>query len=403
MPETVQASFQAEQLLKHIHVLCDQIGPRPPTSRNERRAAEYVREALESMGIDDVRDQFFTSPETSGWLAAPYLCAGTLAPLLGGRFGQAVGGLVMLGVARALANALSLRHPSYLRMLAQGTSQNVVARIAPAGEIKRRVFLVAHLDTDKARRMTRLPLPGAARIASTTGIALAGLAGVTMLAGALTGRRQRTSIQWLASAACGFGAAALMADEAQAPVAGANDNASGVAVLLGLAQALAAQPLNETEVILLFTGCHAAGAVGLRSYLGRFAPPRYNTYWINVALVGAGRLCYATRQGLSEFTSYRSAPRITALAARIAREHPELGVSGRDLDIVDEVAPLIQHDYEAIGIYGYDDQGNPALWHDPNDTTAALDPDMLTRAARYTLALVQALDASESSVLPTTL
>lgn len=387
MLETDQTSLQAEGMLRHIDTLRRQIGPRPPTSRNERRAAEYVHQTLAALGIDDVRDQFFTSPETSGWLAAPWLFLGAVAPLLGGRFGQLAGGAAMLAAAKGLIDALWLRQPGYIRLLAQGASQNVVARIAPTGEIKRRLFLVAHLDTGRPRRVSRLN--------NTVDIALAGVAGVTMLAGALTNRRRRTSAQWLASAAWGFGAAALVIDEMQESTAVANDNASGVAVLLSLAEALAAEPLAETEVILLFTGCAEAGAVGLQSYLSRFAPPRYNTTWINVAGVDTIHLCYASRQGASAMTSYRPTPQITALAARVARERPGLRVSGQDMDGVDEVAPLIEHGYEAIGVYGYSDPAQPTQWHEAPDAVAGIEAETMTRAAHYVWRLAQALDAGE--------
>src|SRR5690606_35769152 len=118
-------------------------------------------------------------------------------------------------------------------------------------------------------------------------------------------------------------------------VEGANDNGSGVAALLALGTQLHAQPLEHTEVTLLFTGCAEAGAVGIESFLENDAPPRSDSTFINLQMVGAGRLGYVTQHGASLVTSYRPSPQITVTAAQVARDNPALRVHGVDLPLVD--------------------------------------------------------------------
>lgn len=392
MQQTHANALQAERLLEHLNVLCKQIGARPPTSREERRAAEYVRQILETLGIEDVTEQHFASPESLGWFFIPYTAIAAVAPLFGGTLGKLVGGGALLWMAKQFREALFLRQPPYIAPLAQGTSQNVIARIPPAGEVKQRVYVIGHLDSNKQRFMGPLPVRSLTKPMNTLAVIVAALTGASMIVDALAGRKKMNGLQWLA-ATMGMGAlAGLLFDETQPFVEGANDNASAVAVLLGIAETAARQPLQHTEINLLFTGCEEAGDIGIEAFLREYAPPLYNTYWIDHEMVGAGRLCYVTKAGISYVSEYRPAPQITALAAKVAREHPELRVTGKDMLFVDEVSPLVTRGYEAICIAGYDDQGYGANWHRTSDTLENIEGDTLQRAARYTWHLMQAID-----------
>jgi len=46
-------------------------------------------------------------------------------------------------------------------------------------------------------------------------------------------------------------------------VEGANDNASGVAVMLTMAEAMSLDAPADTEVVVVATGCEEAGTVGM--------------------------------------------------------------------------------------------------------------------------------------------
>lgn len=391
---TEQNSLQAERLMEHLKVLCDQIGPRPATSRQERRAAEYARQYLEAAGIEDVRDQFFSSPDSAGWSLTPWWLLGAVAALFGGRFGKLAGGVGVLVAAKSLRDALLQRPSPFTALMAQGASQNVIARIAPSGAIRQRIVLMAHLDTGRQRFALPLAMPGLTRPIYSTALGLLGLAGAGMLVGGLVGRKRQSGVQLLGASVAALGAALTATDEAQPYVEGANDNASGVAVLLGLAAYFKANPLAHTEVTLLFTGCAEAGATGIHQYLAHEAPPRDETTFINLEMVGAGSLGYARLEGASLLSSYRPSPQVTVLAAAIARDTPELRASGVDLPLVDELAPVLAQGYEAITIAGYDDHGEPTHWHRTSDRIAGIEADTLARAAQYTLKIAQALDAS---------
>src|SRR5690606_4335332 len=123
---------------------------------------------------------------------------------------------------------------------AQGVSQNVIARIPPTGDAKRHVILVAHLDTSKHRTLLPAPIPGTTFPLYTALLALLGLAGGSMLFDALRGKRGQNRLQLEAAFVSALGLGLTLFDESRPAVEGANDNASGVAALLGIAEQLQA-------------------------------------------------------------------------------------------------------------------------------------------------------------------
>ena len=125
---------------------------------------------------------------------------------------------------------------------------------------RRRIVFLAHVDSGVHRLTTSgtivkyLPR-------TLGGITLMGLVGgvLTMLAG----RQERWKPLRATVGVSALGAALLaMVDESGPDVAGANGNASGVAVLLALAEALYRRPLESTEVVLAFTGSGTATSTG---------------------------------------------------------------------------------------------------------------------------------------------
>src|SRR5690606_3669457 len=86
-------------------------------------------------------------------------------------------------------------------------------------------------------------------------------------------------------------------DESGPFVAGANDNASGVACLIGLGAVVNAEPLENTEVWLAFTGAEESGCQGIHHLLDAHRVELANAYFIDFERVGAGDIAYVTQHG----------------------------------------------------------------------------------------------------------
>jgi hypothetical protein len=163
-----------------------------------------------------------------------------------------------------------------------------------------------------------------------------------------------------------------------------------------MAEALRAHPLQYSEVTLLFTGCEEVVCVGMENYLREFKPAK-DTWWIDIEMVGTGNLCYVTQHGVSYVTPYFPDAELVRLAVRAAQKYPGLAVTGRKMVILEETANLRRRGYRAICLAGYNEKGFLPNWHRLSDTLENIEPGTLSRAAQFTWALMQEIEATGDS------
>lgn len=375
-------------LLEHVSALAYTIGPRPPGHSAEARARAYIRQALHAMGAPEPEEQPFYTPDTWGYaLGTPF--ALSLAGSALGRWGRAgswVGAaLNAIGAYFTWRATSGLRQPLD-RIARQRLSANLIVRIPPLGERRRKMVLVGHTDTNR-HRGTFGPARKALLPAFTTAALTFQLAGaVAQAAGAA-----RLSLAMAAGQLVGLGI--ILDDETGPFVDGANDNASAVACLLGIGAALRAAPLEHTEVWLAFTGAEEVGAVGMHVLLDRRGDELRDAYFLDFEMVGRGELAYAAHHsGFSYLSGYAPDPESVALVERAACEQPRLRVAGRRLMMLEEVAALRRRGYRGICLVGLDADGWPANWHQVSDAVGMIEPEALERAARFGLAMLRTLD-----------
>ncbi len=182
---------------------------------------------------------------------------------------------------------------------------------------------------------------------------------------------------------------------------GANDGASGVAVLLELARALGPEP-GEAELRLVFLDGEEAfgpsitgrdGLYGSRELAARLAAEgeldRIHAFLL-VDMVGDRDLRLATDRN--------SSPRLRAMAREIAREQgaPELFDPAQTLSLVDDHLPLREHGVRevlALIDFAYGGPSMPGtLWHTADDALPAVSAESLNTVGRLVVALVGRLD-----------
>ncbi|MEZ0395920.1 MAG: M28 family peptidase [Anaerolineales bacterium] len=390
----MDTGFQAAFMLDHMRVLCKELPPRLPASLGEHRAAEYVADALRRLGLTEVTLQPYRGISSLGLPATIAALIGVLGFLVGwwaGTVGLWLGGALLFLSAYTIRNLLRTVPPFFQALIARRTGYNVVANLPARQPARRQIFILAHLDANKQRFTFPPSVPALMKPMETGSVLLLLMAGLSFWLQAL--------LPW---SLFGFQAAALAvllvvllglwADEFQPTVEGANDNASAIGVALALADRLRKEPLTHSEVTLLFTGCEEVGHHGLQAYLKQNRPPKDNTYWIDLELVGAGRLCFATKHGVSYLTEYKPGEEILQLAQEVAQSNPSLHVTGRPMLILEEVSTLRNHGYNAICLMGYNEQGYLPNWHRLSDTMENIEPATLECAASFTWELLQAID-----------
>lgn len=380
--------------MSHLRGLALGIGPRPATSAAEQQASAYCAEKLRESGYQ-VSMQSFSSVRTFSW---PWLLSGGLLVVAGGLLWvPAVGGwlpALLAALGAVCFWGLATGNLEVGRLFAQGGSQNVIGVLPARAAARRRVVLVAHVDSTRA---ALLFAPSQVRSFGKT-FAL-NIAMVVLLLTSAFGLALAPDLapwRWLslpATLALAYGVLLLLHREAFCQwVQGANDNASGVAVCLSLAARLAAAPLAQTEVWFVFTGCEEVGApVGMRRFLSHYGPRLREASFLVVDNLGAGNLRYLAGEGTGRF--HRADPGMLAMAAELTSQHPEWrgGVSRVPLGSYTDALPALAAGYRTLAVWAERDGVLPN-WHWPTDVLERVEPDALDRGVAFLRELLLRLD-----------
>ncbi|SEG10356.1 Peptidase family M28 [Thermomonospora echinospora] len=369
---------------------------RPPCSAGEREAAHLIAHRLRMLGCRarvEEEPAFGSYARPVGALAA----LGALAGLAGGR-SRTLGVLGGTLAAAGLADEVSYGRQLARRVVSRRLSAcNVVAELGDP-RARRTLVVMAHHDAAPsgaifdqrparwfARRFPTV-VDGMTENPPLWWAALAGpvLAGLGSATGSARMRRTGTVL----SAAT----TAVMADiAARRAVPGANDNLSGVAVLIALAEALRERPPAGLRVVLFSAGAEEALQEGVRGFARRYFPrlPRETTWFLNLDTVGSGNLVMLDAEGPLRMEPYNAA--FGDLVARCALEQGvRLRRGLRSRNSTDGVVPN-RYGYPTVCVVSVDDEKLLPHYHLPSDLPEHVDYGCVADAARLTEAVVRAL------------
>jgi hypothetical protein len=379
---------------------------RAPCSPGEREAAEWLAERLRQ--VDGV--QVALEDEPSWGTFQPTLTglgvAGVLAAALVLRGHRARGALLAAATFAGIVDEAD-NGPRILRRLVRRrrTTVNLVAR---AGEREAQATLVvlAHHDAPKTGRLFDQTLQRSLYERAPWLIEYfktpppqwwLGLAGpLSTLLGAIGGRRAGARVG-LAIGAIGT---ALLADMWRSPtVAGANDNLSGVAAQVALAELLAAEPIPGLRVLLVSCGAEETLQDGIRAFMARhraeLTPER--TWFMNLDTVGSPHLVLLEAEGPVRM-EYYAGPWLRDLVSEHAtRLGVELWRGYRARASTDSV---IAHraGYPIATFVSMTDWRAPANYHLLSDVPENLDYGTVRDATRLVFAVGAALAQRDAQI-----
>lgn len=391
----------SDTALHHIEHLSTTIGPRGSTTAKEKEGHAYVQQILTDQG-HPVRTETYLSG-TSAYL--PFILALGVVLLAEAIFyfagltpNAAMGGLAALALsALATTSAILelLARDNPLRwFLAAEPSQNVIAVTPAQGQAKRRVAVVAHVDTHRTPFFWRTADSYRVfRVVMTLSIVSLGVLNVLFLIDLFAPTAALYPISLVPAGVVLV--ALLMSLQAQySPfTAGANDNASGVGVLLALAEKAKREPLANTELWWVATGCEEVGAYGSADFIRRHADALDNGAVLVVDSVGASGTgpIYLTREGLLKPLAH--SPELLALADQIAADQPALGAGRCTVqNPYTDASPALEAGLEALAFVGYNRRGWIPNWHNPSDVLAHVDAEAIDRTERFVWEMLKRLD-----------
>jgi hypothetical protein len=392
-----------EQAVRHLAAI-----DRPSASEGEREAAEWIAETLTELECEarvEAEDAHGTYWVPLGVLAGAAGLAG-LRALLRARRGRpwrllptAVGAFA----AAAIADDISGGRLWFRRaVLPSRRCFNVVAETGdPDGE--ETVVVVAHHD---AARSGLIFHPGVGEFvgehfpellekSDTTPPLMWPVVGGPLLvaAGAATGRRGLLGVGTL----LGLGSAAAFGEIATRDVVpGANDNLTGVATLLGLAQELARRPIERLRVVLVSTGSEESFMEGMQGFARRHFPalPVDSTRVICVDTVGSPELVLLEGEGMLKMRDYpEDFKDLVSACAQEAGIHVRRGLRFRNA--TDGLIAL-RAGYPAVMLGSVNHLKLPDNYHWPTDTADNVDYATVERAVRLCDVVVRALAPAAS-------
>lgn len=406
-PQSPNSAYYATQALSHVRYLADKIGARPSTGEGERRAAQYAARVLEEIGISNPATEPFESARST---YRPYLLAFGAA-LLGGlgytlrprRFSSVLATIAHIAAASGFAREASLQDNWMRRVLPKGESQNVIGVVAAQGEAKRRVVVYGHLDSHRTPIFYSNPL-WLKLFSNLVALGFLSLVVGTVIYGCKTTMstrlhsRLRKALGVLQSAGTGVQSlAALLTWQADTtPYSpGANDNASGAASVLALAERMAQNPLPNTEVWFLLNGCEEVGCYGIKAFLEAHGDALRDAYFIDFDMVGIGAPSLLTQEGL-----LRPVPadkELLQLAREAAVLHRGLLGGEHPGGAYTDTGMVTIQGFRGLTIDSQRPVGHPAekhmgYWHQMEDTAEKIEMECLQKTHEFGWRLLQHID-----------
>jgi hypothetical protein len=369
---------------------------RLPCSPGEAEAAEWIAARFRETGARVVIDEelihgtYFTPLGVLNGVAA----AAGVGVLLGRR---RVGGIVAAVCAAGIWQDLTGGPRRALRrVLKRQKTTNVVASVGP-DDAEHTLIVHAHHDAartsfifdDSAAKFVIDHLPflmnGRDRWPPLMGMVWGGPAAIAV--SSLTGGKKTAAL----GTAFAAGTAAVMADMIRQPVVpGANDNLSGVAVLLEVARRLrdGGGPPDGVRVILLSAGAEEANQEGMLAFARRHFPELSpeRTSFLCLDTVGSPELVLIEGEGFLKMFEYPSHQKErVAAAAHDAGVRLRRGM--RFTFATDGLVPLRQG-YEAAAIGSMTEHLVPSNYHWPSDTAENVNYTSVANAVQIVMATI---------------
>jgi len=374
---------------EHVKSLAEKIGPRGSCTAQERTTAEYIETELKKIDYQTSRETFKAVTSFSWTFSVIYLLfiiAAFIFPA------EPIWGFILVLFAAVCFCLEANTFPLISRLLPKKTSQNIIATLPARSKTLRKVLILAHYDSSRSGLFFAPNMVKGFRRTYLFLVAAISLQVLLFALGAFT--TINPTLLWLLSLPSVlylFGTLLLFIHRELYGkyTPGANDNASGVAVLLEVAKALSRFPLLTTTVTFVATGAEESGTNGALDYLHRHRPGK-ETYVINLDNLGCGHLTAVTKEGL--LGGKAASPELLDFAKQTAEEKKiNLKFAPYHLLTTDGTVFLLRG-YPTVSIMAFDEEGLLPNWHWPTDRAEFVEPANLNAAKELVLGIVRKLE-----------
>ncbi len=388
---------EIESIKKHVKYLSVTIGPRGSTTTGEKQAAEYAEQVYRDLGLSPILETFRSAK--SAWLpfalGSGFVLVGEILYLLGGFIGILLAILITIFSLSSLVLELIFKQNPFRWLLPKGDSQNVSVKISSETTSKETIILIGHLDTH------RMPIVyksqrwfGIFRSLTT----LTFVSAILLLLLYISDLFLEWFIIPLLSLVLMIPVTTLfliaMSADRTDFTPGANDNATGAAVVMGLVERALKSPLKNTDLWAINSGCEEVGAYGAAAWIKNHLHEVKGGIFLTLDNIGGKETspCYLTKEAL--IFPLDSDPELLDLAARIAIENPEIGArSYIHKGGYTESAIGIKSGLRCLTFVNFTPDGVIPDWHQQSDTFENIGWDVVQRTEEFVWKIIQQIDS----------
>ncbi len=285
--------FESRRAFEHLDKLAYEIGPRLAGTRGDRMASDYIQEQFKGCGLKTRVQEFKFVPRAARVKTTAFLFTSAFIVLL----------FLPPELSLVVWLAVIVIWRSLDKIMPKRGSRNIIASTG-AKKSKKRVAITAHYDS--APCMVSYKLYLFVRFAFLPALVIVAAIVAAMVLGVLQGWVIVWGILAIVFLPISIGMFILASSRRVSP--GADDNASGVAVMLEVARAAAESPPADTELFFIASGAEEQGLVGARKLVASKALPG-DTLLLNLDGVGVGPHSYVI-EGNGIFRRRRTSPQL---------------------------------------------------------------------------------------------
>lgn len=385
--------------IKHIRYLAKTIGPRGSTTPKELEAAQYCAQVLRNAGLKTFAEPFKSARSAYypyALFSGLFLLAEIFFIIFFGRAG-AIAAAVLAAIALGSVILELLFRPNPLRwVLPKGTGHNAWARVSPEGTVKRKVVVVGHIDSHRTPLIFSTPVW--TKLFKTL-VPLSLLCSIALIAIFIIGAISPNSLLVWISLPFALVFLGLLLATMQADLTpyteGANDNATGAAITLSIAENLASRPLKNTEMWAVLSGCEEVGCYGAEAFVKAHKDALQDALWIALDSLGSGQVVYLTQETF--LVPARSDPELLEIARQVAERCPDLDIAPHAFQGAYTDGFIgIKHGFKTLTLMGRNRAGELPEWHRVTDDMDHLDSQVVERAEKFLLEILREIDKKEN-------
>lgn len=390
-----------EYMFSFIKRICEEIGPRPATSVNEAKAAQEIKKEFSKYCDETVIEKFECRP--GGFLGFLNILAILHFIALIFYFHFPIISLI-LAIFSLFVYVLEINHLKEFvdPLFRKGASENVIGKIKPKNQTRKIVIFGAHHDSP-----VEFPLPIKLRRKTLVFVRFMTIfIALTLLVYGLKALRQILSLFYPNVEFLGIVTASYLVIipiigfaftlmlrfglKSNTQTLGANDNLSGVAVILGIARYLSQNRPKNVEILVISFGCEECMR-GSKRFVNKHWKGLANSYTINFDTAGSGYI-----KILSEEKMYRA--RHSLELCKKLQKAAEKCEIGYPVEIFSgpfggtDSAFFSRKGLPATSIVGLAEDGFLEVWHTRRDTPERIEKDNLSKLLEIGLQFVEDVD-----------